>query len=58
MNIINKLIRFLTIGAFIFIATYYYFRRDNMVLISLGLLFLGVAFLLKIIELNVRKRKI
>lgn len=55
--IMKKAFKFLLLGALIFIATYYFYGKENELLITLGLIFLGCSFLAKIIELNLWRKK-
>jgi hypothetical protein len=55
--IMKKAFKFLLLGALIFIVTYYFYGKENDLLITLGMIFLGCSFLTKIIELNLLRRK-
>jgi hypothetical protein len=57
ISLLNRAFRFLLIGAFIFIVAYYSMGKTDQILINLGLMALGSAFLSKIVELNLIKRK-
>jgi len=58
IKILKKVFRFLVLGAIIFLVSYYFMGKNDQILLTMGLLFLGGSFISKIIELSLIKKKI
>jgi hypothetical protein len=57
IKICKRLFKFFITGALIFIASYYAMGEDDEILINTGLILLAAAFLSKIVETNLLKKK-